>query len=192
MRHLTQEELIVACLDHREDAWQEFLRRYGDLIYSTILKVGLTPEDQEESFQSTIVALYRHLPRLRDREKLVSWMIGVAWRQAINRIRERTRAGRISGGPRAAAGAETEIPSSTPGVEETRLHLERAQWTREALDQMPERCRRLLSLLFYENPPLDYQEIAHREGIPIGSLGPTRARCLQKMKRIFEERGWKL
>lgn len=184
------DELAEHCLANENTAWQELLRRYGRLIYSTILKADLSTDDREEAFQSTIVAIHRSLPRLRDRERLVSWIIAIAWRQAVNCIRRNARE------PRVQAGADPPGPdalgplASDPLPPETRVQLERAQQAQEALAALPERCRRLLRYLFYEDPGPDYAEIARREGLPIGSLGPTRARCLERMRRYFEERGW--
>jgi RNA polymerase sigma factor (sigma-70 family) len=182
-------ELVDRCLRGEEDAWRQFLERYRRLIYATILKVGLPAVDQEEAFQETVVAIYQQLGRLRDNDRLVSWIVGIAWRQSINRIRARGRDRRVgamdgesSAGPELAA---AEVPPDT-----IRLALERAQHAQEALAVLSERCRRLVHYLFYEDPPPDYAEIARREEIPIGSLGPTRARCLEKLRAYFKGRGW--
>lgn len=186
----TTDDLIERCLGAENAAWQEFLRRYARLIYSTVQKANLSPDDQDEAFQSSIEAIFRGLPRLRDRGRLVPWIIAIAWRQAVNRIR------RLGLEPRAGAMGNTEQgdavqhPANDPLTPEVRLDLERAQQAQEALAALPERCRRLLGYLFYEDPVPDYAEIARREGLPIGSLGPTRARCLERMRRYFEERGW--
>ncbi len=184
------DELVERCLAGENAAWQEFLRRYARLIYSTILKANLSADDQDEAFQSTIVAVHGGLARLRDRGRLASWIIGITWRQAVNLIRRRARAPRL--GARAGSSEpETPDPAATELLPpDTRLELERAQQAQEALTALPERCRRLLQYLFFEDPVPDYAEIARRENLPIGSLGPTRARCLQRMRRYFEERGW--
>ena len=87
--------------------------------------------------------------------------------------------------------ADSVDPTPPPELPDAvRVRLEQAQQAREALAGLSERCRRLLGYLFFEDPPLDYAEIARREGLPIGSLGPTRARCLEKLRRHFEDRGW--
>lgn len=191
---LTQDALVRACLDHRQGAWEEFLERYGNLIYSTILKIGLPESDAEEAFQNSVVAIYRQLPRLRDHAKLLAWIIGISHRQAVNRIRSRSRESllpeiddTIISDSRAVwgdAAPDDEAPA------DLRARLQGAQQTRETLAALPERCRRLLTMLFLEDPPPDYQEIRRREGIPVGSIGPTRARCLDKARKIFLDRGW--
>jgi RNA polymerase sigma factor (sigma-70 family) len=186
----TPDELIKRCLAGENAAWQELLRRYERLIYSTILKADLSADDQDEAFQGSIVAIYKGLPRLRDRGRLVSWIIAIAWRQAVNCVRRQARQPRAEIGTEELGQAALEPPAGGPLPPETRLELERAQQAQEALAALPERCRRLLRYLFYEDPAPDYAEIARREGLPIGSLGPTRARCLERMLRYFEERGW--
>lgn len=183
-------ELVDRCLDHEPGAWEELLRSYGRLIYSTTNKAGLGPEEQEDAFQSSVMAIYRQLPKLRDREKIVSWIVGIAWRQAVNRIRLRSREIRMEEVEDSVLRGSLDPPADSALPDEDRVALERAQHAMEALDSLPGRCRRLLTLMFYEHPPLDYAEIARREGVPIGSLGPTRARCLRKMRGFFRERGW--
>lgn len=191
MQSLAPTELIGACVDHQSGAWDEFLRRYANLIYSTILRVGLPEEDAQDAFQTTALAIYEDLGRLRNREGVASWLVGIAYRQAINRIRSRTRA-RETPLDEAGDGIGKVTDPADPGdlPERIRIELEQAQQVAEALEHVPTRCRRLLQILFYEEPAPDYAEISRREGIPVGSIGPTRARCLEKMRRIFEERGW--
>ena len=193
LRSLPVAELLERCVEQRPDAWEEFLRRYANLIYSTILKVGLPDEDRDDAFQSSILAIYSDLGHLRQRESLVSWIVGISYRQAVNRIRARTRARETAldeGQDGSVRGAQSDLPDPRELPDRARIDLERAQQIAEAFDRLPDRCRRLLRLLFYEDPAPDYGEISRREGLPLGSIGPTRARCLDKMRRIYEERGW--
>ena len=66
--------------------------------------------------------------------------------------------------------------------------LEQQQLVREAVESLPERCRHLLTMLFYEKDELSYADIGRRLGMPVSSVGPTRARCLEKMKRLLQGR----
>jgi len=189
MQTLTSDELVSACLEHERGAWEEFLRRYANLIHSTILKVGVTGVEQEEAFQNSVIAMYRELPRLRDRGKLISWIVGISHRQAVNRIRARRREVLVE-----EISDEMMAGANTIGIEELpaedRQRLEQAQQTREAMELLPERCRRLLEMLFIQDPPADYAEVSKREKIPVGSIGPTRQRCLDKARKTFRDRGW--
>jgi RNA polymerase sigma factor (sigma-70 family) len=190
--NLSPTELVDACVERRPGSWEEFLRRYANLIYSTILKVGLPDADQEDAFQSAILVIYADLGRLRSRESIASWIVGITYRQAINRIRARTRARETPLEEDEDMPGRSVIDPLAPGdlPDQSRVELERAQQIAEALERLPERCRRLLRILFYEDPAPDYGEISRREGLPVGSIGPTRARCLEKMRRVYEERGW--
>jgi RNA polymerase sigma factor (sigma-70 family) len=189
LQTLSQEELLGRCLEREEEAWREFLRRYSNLIYSTIIKVGLQSPDQEDAFQSTVLTIYRDLERLRDPSRLISWIVGIAYRQGVNRIRSKTRSRETSIDVIPETDFSEAIVVESPGDVE-RIALEQAQQIQEALGALPDRCRRLLALLFLTDPPPDYVEVARQEGLPIGSIGPTRARCLEKMRRFFEERDW--
>ena len=182
--------LVPRCLRGETGAWEEFLERYGRLVYSTILKVGLPAEEQEAAFQETIMAVFRRLDQLRDPDHLVSWIVGIAWRQSVNRIRVRSREQRVEEVDDQVLSRSLDPPEDHAPPDEILLGLERAQQARAALDSLPERCRRLLGYFFYMDPPPDYCEIARREEIPIGSLGPTRVRCLEKLRIYFVERGW--
>ena len=88
------------------------------------------------------------------------------------------------------AGGEAELaslPDEAPLPDEVMIHLEEQHSVRLAVGQLDERCGKLLTLLFYEDEPPPYAEIAVRIGVPEGSIGPTRARCLQKLLKIVEK-----
>lgn len=180
----TPESLVARCLAHDDDAWTEFVRRYANLIYATILRVQLPEEDVEEAFQASIVAIHQQLAKLREPERLVSWIVGIAHRQAINRIRARGRDLTVVELDPEAHVAENELP------DEERHRLLQVQQVREALENLPDRCRHLLHSLFFEDPAPDYETISRRAGIPIGSIGPTRARCLDKLRAGLGDAGW--
>ncbi len=186
----TGPDLIDQCLKQEPRAWEAFIQRYGRLIYSTIHRVGIPPEDQGDVFQSSMIAVFNQLHTLRDRDRLTAWIVGITWRQSIDRIRSRSRAVGSRALRDPALRLRLDLPGDAIPPDEDRIALENAQHAREALDSLSDRCRRLLALMFYEVPPLDYAEIARREGIPIGSLGPTRARCLEKMRLFFHQKGW--
>lgn len=188
MQNASQGALIAACLAHDETAWTELVRRFANLIYSTILRTDLPPEEVEEAFQASIVAIHQQLPGLRDPDRLVPWIIGISYRQAINRIRARCResVGAVTHAMLEASGL---VPELTDLPDRDRLRLERSHQVQMALARLPDRCRSLLHSLFFEDPAPEYSEIAERDGIPIGSIGPTRARCLEKMRQALERSG---
>ena len=181
-------KLLEQCLSGDEGAWETLVRRYANLIHATIRRVGLGRDDAEEAFQATTVAIFQQLPGLRNPDTLVSWIIGIAYRQGINVIRRKTR--RPSGvalddgiGERLEASPE-HLP------DEDLQRLERHQQVDECLNLLPGRCRELLTELFYGDLPPDYGAISKRLDMPVGSIGPTRARCLTKLRQILERSGW--
>ena len=182
----TPESLVARCLAHDEAAWAELVRRYANLIYATILRVQLPEHDVEEAFQSSIVAIHQQLPRLREPDRLVSWIVGIAHRQAINRIRARTRDLTVGDVDLDTRVADDELPDTE------RLRLVEIHNVREAIAGLSDRCRSLLQSLFFEHPAPDYETISSRDRIPIGSIGPTRARCLDKLRALLIEGGWEI
>ncbi|MBD3162202.1 MAG: sigma-70 family RNA polymerase sigma factor [Candidatus Eisenbacteria bacterium] len=188
-------DLVRHCLAGYDEAWAEFLRRYGDLIYATLRrKAGLGGADLEDAYQDTIVSIHRNLPLLREPQKIISWIIQIAYREGINRVRASIRA-RGHGLESVDPGWFDTIPDEggvdrkQPGTEDS-IDLERAQHVREAYLILPQRCRTLLELLFYRDPAPDYRDISRQLGIPVGSIGPTRARCLEKLRKLFSDKGW--
>lgn len=183
--------LVSGCIRDEPGAWGEFLRRYGNLIYSTLHRLGLDDEAKEEGFQSAVIGIHRALPDLRDTGRLIAWIIRISYRSGVNQIRLRTRIKETAIDDLTDAALRRDampIGEEPAPPDELRIRLERAQLAGELLEAMSERCRRLLALLFFENPAPDYTEISRRERIPMGSIGPTRARCLEKARQIAAER----
>jgi len=176
-------DIVRRCLDGDRVAWADLLGRYADLAYAVLRRAGLDEAAAADAFQEVSLLLWRGLPRLRKTERLVPWIATtarrVAWR-ATRRARART------GRERAVARKETE-GGGAPA--DALAALEEEQAVRESLAALHERCRRLLRLLYFEAPEGGYDEVARRLGIPRGSIGPTRARCLEGLERELAARG---
>jgi RNA polymerase sigma factor (sigma-70 family) len=187
--HLNDRELIAACLDNDAKAWETLILRYQRLIYSIPIKQGFSSVDAADVFQSVCLILLKKLPSLRKQEKLFSWLMTTTtrecWRVAAQWRREAPLEIRDPDTPADKLG---EIASQEPLAEEQRLALEQQQILRQAIDRLPERCRQLISLLFYQTEELSYAEIATRLQIPVASMGANRARCLQKLKKDLEKK----
>ena len=175
-------ELVAACVAGDADAWDVLLERYQGFIYGITLKLGVSGSDAEDLFQEVCLKLYRHLSTLRNAERLSSWL-GAVVRQEVWRYRRRR-----SGAPQSDFGDESVqvAEDEAPGPEEQILALERAYLVRECLGKLPEGCRELLGLL-YAPEPASYAETSRRLGMPIGSIGPRRARCIERLKRKLDE-----
>lgn len=173
--------LVRACLAGDEAAWEELVDRYGRLVYAISRRLGLSETDAEDVFQNVFVALLRNLSSLRDQTRLSAWLITTTRREAW-------RLGR-SGARRAEDELDESLPADDPGALDDVLRWEREQGVRQAMRRLDDRCRKLLTLLFLEPATPSYESVASRLGIPIGSVGPTRARCFKKLDAILRELG---
>ncbi len=169
------EQLIEACLRGDNDAWSELIDRYARLVASIPSRSGLPADLRDEVFQSVWTIAVRHLESLRDSRSLPAWLIRTTQRETWRIARDAKRA--------RGHDSSEEIAWADPMEADL---LESRQFMREALDRMEERCRGLLLLLFREDRP-DYDRIAEALGIPRGSIGPTRGRCLDKLRTIYAE-----
>jgi len=179
--------LIALCLAGEESAWEALIRRYQRLIYSIPLKSGLGEELAAEVFQSVCLRLVEHLGALKDQSKLASWIITTTTRECWRTANRRRREAPIGeGGDADDAPALPEIADERPLAEAEHLQLAEQQRVRQAVAALPDRCRELVELLYYAEERPSYEEISRRLEIPVPSIGPTRARCLQKLRKLLE------
>jgi RNA polymerase sigma factor (sigma-70 family) len=175
---------LVAGLTAREDwAWRQFIEDYAKLIYSIGGALGFSQADREDLLQNTCLTALRSVATLRDPAKLTSWTYSIARRLAIDKLRRKREVSieDLPDGQRLDSLASQEPPAS-----EQLQRLEETARLLDAVGRLDERCRRLLSILYLEDRRPSYRTIAQGLGIPIGSIGPTRARCLQKLARIIK------
>ncbi|MCB9841108.1 MAG: sigma-70 family RNA polymerase sigma factor [Phycisphaeraceae bacterium] len=176
--HASDADLVERCLDRRPGAWEELVRRYSALVYSIPRRLGLSQDEAEDVAQSVFASLLTAMESMRDRQTLAKWLITVANRQAWRSIRSR-RNSPTPGGDTIDAAEQPD--DETPDI----AAWERRQTVREALVRLGGRCQELLTALFSDQASPDYQEIGRRLGMPIGSIGPTRNRCLQKIMEVL-------
>jgi RNA polymerase sigma factor (sigma-70 family) len=155
-------------------AWDWLITRFHKRLVSAARSQGLHHHDAEDAAQATWIRLTRHIGQLRDPASLTSWLITTARREGL-RIRNRA--------PREQLTAEFafEVPVEAEHDREL-LEALRREALQEALCDLPERHRDLMQALLADPAP-SYAEIAARLGIPIGSIGPTRARCLARLRK---------
>jgi RNA polymerase sigma factor (sigma-70 family) len=182
---LPDPQLIEACLDGQSQAWEALIVRYQRLIYSIPVRYGLPEHDANDVFQNVSLLLLQNLSRLRDRQRLGAWLVITTRRECWRMLRQRQQL------PLQAGGATSDLPLvAAPYSEDELLALERQTLVRAAVDLLDGPCRELLTLLFYTEPRPTYSAVAKRLGIPEGSIGPTRARCLEKLMKILDEMGF--
>jgi RNA polymerase sigma factor (sigma-70 family) len=167
-------------------AWERLVTRYGRLVLAVPRDLGLSEADCDEVFQATWMALFEQIELIRQPSSLGSWIITTAQRQCW-RLRRRIQRQREQAG---LEGAEN-LPDLLPEPSEQAERLEREGLVREALDELRPRCRELLTRLFLTSPGGEaaerdsYAAISRELGMPVGSIGPTRLRCLAELARIL-------
>lgn len=181
----SEAELIRACLASEPAAWEALIRRYEPLIRRATCRWGLSDEDAADVFQTVCVRLLENLRHLRRAESLAAWLTATATHEAWRVLRQRHRGEAWDGSDE---GERLEAGDPLPG--EIVVQLAEEQMVRDAIGRLDGRCRALLELLYYAEPTPSYAEIACRLGMPEGSVGPTRARCLQRLGRILREMGF--
>ncbi len=147
----------------------------------------------EDVFQNVCIILLNHLADLRDIAKISGWLISTTKREAwrIARRRGAVLASELGEGEWEMESGES-VGSQTAGAnpETEAVALAEQQLMREALQRLPDRCRELLTQLYMAENPLSYQELGAKFALPVGSIGPTRARCLQNLRTILQELGY--
>lgn len=176
-------QLLEGCRRGERAAWLQVLKQYERLVYSIPLNYGLTTDDAADIAQQTFTAFLKSLNELDDDSNLGAWLATVARRQSW-RLMERSKRERV--GSNEDLGEQLfRLPDSR-----ARRHMERAellQWLNQGLNALDDRCRRLLLALYLAPQQPSYAEVAEELGLAEGSIGPTRARCLERLKAILEE-----
>jgi len=182
--------LLERCRAGDRGAWQSLVERYQRLLYGTARRCGLAEEDAADLFQTVWLRLLENLDTIQDEQHLTGWLILTARREAWRVVRRRGRETSLpTANPETGGEADLEDPLALlPEAELVRL--EEQQLVRAGLAELGERCRNLLGWLYQTDPPVPYAEIARRLDVSIGAIGPTRARCLQQLRRILERRGF--
>jgi RNA polymerase sigma factor (sigma-70 family) len=174
-------ELVRACRAGDDQAWRRLLDKYERLVYSIPLSYRLSRDDAADISQLTFTILIGSLESLGDDVALAAWLATVArrhtWRLLADRKRQIT-----SDSP-----VEELVALPHRGSADPIARWELVTWLHEGLGQLDERCRELLVALYLEPTEPSYAEVASRRGMPIGSIGPTRARCLERLKKFMAE-----
>lgn len=179
---ITDEALFAGVRERDPRAWEAFVDRFGALVASVPTRAGLSRDAVDDVVQATWLLLLRHAPLIRVPRSLPSWVLTTTARETW-RVQARERSRR--GVERESASNEQQPPS-----EVSLMRLEDVHAVREALGRLGARCRRLLEALFLRTERPRYEDLALELGISIGSIGPTRKRCLARMAEDLERRGF--
>jgi RNA polymerase sigma factor (sigma-70 family) len=179
----TDEELIRACLDGDVQAWSALIERYKNLIYSIPVRLGMH-QDAGDIFQVVCVNLLSKLPQLREPRALPKWLMKTCYHECLHHHRASNRLVDLD-----SADLE-QLPAIESPPERMLVQLEQEQILREALSEMPVRCERIIHMLFYEAPSRPYEEIARAISVATGSIGFIRGRCLARLRKYLERKGF--
>ncbi|MCG5219097.1 sigma-70 family RNA polymerase sigma factor [Streptosporangium sp. KLBMP 9127] len=167
-----------------KDAWDEIVERYSPLVWGVCRRHRLSRHDADDVGQGVWLRLVEQLPRLRIPAALPGWLATTTRRECLRVLRlKETREGYEDG-----ADLETLVDGGAADVDGDLLAAERRLALRAAFARLPPQCRRLLGLLL-QDPPVPYSRISAELEMPVGSIGPNRARCLAALRRAPELAG---
>jgi RNA polymerase sigma factor (sigma-70 family) len=181
--------LLARCRSGDSAAWSQLVDRYRRLVWSVIAKHRMREESAEDVFQHVFTTLVSSIDSIEDDGALASWLVTTTkrrcWRVIAQTRKDAERARSIDADSDARIDPEDERDDPV----ETRSLVEK-QLVREGLERLGGKCKDLLEALFACEGEPNYALIAEKLGIRIGSIGPTRARCLQKMAVILGRMGF--
>jgi RNA polymerase sigma factor (sigma-70 family) len=178
-------QLVADCRRGDQLAWEKLVRRYQRLIYAIPRRAGLTEDQAAEIFQDVFTTLFEKLNDIEDPERLQAWLVTTTRRRTLRTISQMPERSRPDETGEDVTNAAATVRDQSPLPDEQLLLLEEQHRIHLAVLQLDERCQTLVRLLFYQPEPPSYAEVAKVLGVPEGSIGPTRARCLGKLLRIL-------
>ena len=178
--------LVLAAAAGDQVAWDGIVERYHRLVWAVVRSYRLSATDAADVTQITWLRLVEHLGSIRDPARVGAWLATTARREALRLSRQR----------RADLDRTSEVDlvllaSDGPSVEDALLRDEADAALHRALRGLGDRCQQLLRALAC-SPPAHYDEISQALGMPVGSIGPTRGRCLDRLRALLIEQGWSL
>lgn len=181
----SDEELLRACQSGDVAAWEALINRYQRLIYAIPRRAGLDDDQAADIFQEVFTTLFQKLDGIDQPERLHAWLVTTARRKTWRYIIKQKES--VSVDDDQVEQEFLNLPDAAPLAEDVMLKLEQQHGVRTAVDALDERCRKLIAMLFYQAETPAYSEIAASLGTSEGSIGPTRARCLEKLQRLLEK-----
>ena len=178
----SDEALILACRQGDASAWETLSARYRGLIYNVGRRIGLDTEQAADVCQNVFAILVRKLDRIEQPAQIGAWLVTTTRHEAW-KLLQREHASEMT----VSYDADEINPRTEDALlpDERLLRLEEQHKVAGAVAALDERCRKLLILLFYRPDPAPYAEAAATLGIPEGSIGPLRGRCLRKLRGIL-------
>jgi RNA polymerase sigma factor (sigma-70 family) len=160
------------------DAWDRLMDQYGRLIWAITRDFKLTESDASDVVQTTWLRLVEHISRLEHPERVGAWLATTARNECLRSIASRRRLVLVG----EEYGFDV-LADHEQSADEVLIAAERVRTVRDAVKTLPHRWQRLMELLMAEQP---YAVIADRLDLPVGSIGPTRGRCLDRLRVLLD------
>jgi len=173
-------QLVRRAAEGDRGAWERLVDQYARLIWSITVEYKLVESDAADVSQTTWLRLLEHIDRIEHPDRVGSWLAATARNECLRSLAARKRV--------VLSQDQAELNDSVahePEVDEGLLAAERAQVVRDALSSLPRRWQRLLEMLMAD-PPASYADISDELELPIGSIGPTRGRCLARLRVLLQ------
>jgi RNA polymerase sigma factor (sigma-70 family) len=175
----THGELLALAASGDQAAWSELVERFGQMVWSVARSFRLDEASAKDVSQTVWLRLVENIDRIDDPERLPGWLATTCRREALRVQGLRNRV--------VPTEFEYDIPAEQPSLESMLIEDEEAREVVMAFEALSDDCQQLLRLLATD-PPLSYEEISEIIDRPIGSLGPTRSRCIERLKAAISAR----
>jgi len=187
---VTDEEpgwLVTAAAGGDQAAWEALVERFSGLIWAITRAYRLSRADAADVSQTTWLRLAEHIDKIENADRIGAWLATAARRECLQNIRSKARTVPTEDMSWFDSGSDDDpTEAEVLRAETEREEANRASLLWQAVGRLPARCRQLIRILMAEPPPR-YAEIAAALDLPVGSIGPTRARCLQRLRRELGE-----
>ena len=183
--------LVHRCIQGDRDAWSQLVTRYARLVHAVPVRHGLAPHEVDDVGQEVFLALAQNLHTIDDPERLPGWLVTTARRVTWRVIQRRRHEESLDqyADPGEDERRTTFPVATTPTPEDLLVTWGRQEALTQGMARLQARCRELLARLFLDHAEPSYDDISAELGLPKGSIGPTRNRCLQQLRAILEGLG---
>ncbi|MEX1037963.1 MAG: sigma-70 family RNA polymerase sigma factor [Acidimicrobiia bacterium] len=166
-------ELLLRAAAGEREAWNALVERFGQMVWSVARSFRLDEAAASDVAQTVWLRLIENIDKIQDPERLPGWLATTCRREALRVIKLGERA--------VPSDFEYDIEDPSPSLESMMIEDEESREVVTAFRELDEDCQQLLRLMTVE-PALSYEEISEATGRPVGSLGPTRGRCVERLK----------